>query len=433
MAEYKRKRRGALKPIPKMKGKPVKKEELIKEAEVIAKNQTDTPKKQQQRKQEQQKQMRVVQGKKLKLQQQFKTTAITISAVVLLVILLEILLPAGIFETIANGFTLIGKGGYPISLESSATNNVISKGSYYYLLTNNSIEGYSAAGKKTFSYAHGFEKPVLKTSNKRALVFEQGGKRALIFTIRGLDKTIEAEEKIKNGAIGDDGSYAFITSATGYTAQVCVYEENGEKVYTWLSAKELVNNVGVAPSGKKIAVSTVTSSVGTYNSKVLVFNFKSSSPEYEKSYEDTVVYAIDTAFNSGFSVLTANEYNFIRWSNFKISQYTNEYNTSMIRVGNNGVAVLYNRENDKTDNRIAIFSKNGKLKREIKFKGLINDFALKNNHIYCVSDTNAYILSNDGSFMRKGECGFGVVRVCPIGQNSMAIFTDNSIDKIKLE
>jgi hypothetical protein len=35
--------------------------------------------------------------------------------------------------------------------------------------------------------------------------------------------------------------------------------------------------------------------------------------------------------------------------------------------------------------------------------------------------------------MRKGECGFGVVRVCPIGQNSMAIFTDNSIDKIKLE
>lgn len=433
MADYRRKRRGALKPIPKMKGKPVKKEELIKEAEIIAKNQTNTPKKQQQLKQERQKQMRVVQGKKLKIQQQFKAGLSTVAIIILIAVILEALLPSGIFETIANGFTLIGKGGYPISLESSATNNVISKGSYYYLLTNNSIEGYSAAGKKTFSYAHGFENPVLKISKKRAMVFEQGGKRALIFSIRGLDKSVEIEEKIKNAAIGDDGTYAFITAITGYAAQVCVYDESGEKVYTWLSAKELVNNVAIAPSGKKIAVSTITSSVSNYNSKVYVLNFKSSSPEYEKSYDDTVVYTLDTSFKGGFSVLTANEYNFIRWSNFKITQYTNEYNTSMLRVGNTGIAVLYNRESNKTDNRIAIFSKNGKLKREIKYKGLIDDFALKNNHIYGVSDTNAFILSKDGSYLRQGECGFGVVRVCPIGQNSLAIFTDNSIDKIKLE
>ena len=105
----------------------------------------------------------------------------------------------------------------------------------------------------------------------------------------------------------------------------------------------------------------------------------------------------------------------------------------MFRSGSGGMAVVYNRESDKTDNRIAVFSKSGKLKYEFKFKGIITDFALKDGHIYTLSDSKVNILANDGSIMRSADYGFGAVRICPFSQSTAAVITDNAISRIKLE
>lgn len=423
MAEYKRKRRSAFTSAPKVNKKRIKDKAVPRDIKMVPQGE-EKPEKNN---------MRVVRGKKLANKRRFKITAITVAVIAAAVALCQLIMPAGIIETASTALHTIGGGSYPISLESTDSINTVSKGTYYYLLTNSNIEAYSNAGKRIFSYAHGFENPVLKTSKTRALVFEQDGKQALIFTHSGLKKTVDSKQSIKNAAIGDNGTYALVTSPSNYAAAVSVYKKSGELVYEWFSSKDLVNNVAVSPTGKKIAVATVSSTVGAYNSKVLVLGFKSATPLFEKGYENTVIYNIDTTFAGGFSVLTANNYNFIKWSNFKFFEYKNEYNTAMFRAGNNGVAVVYNRESDKTDNRIAIFSSNGKLKREIEFKGIITDFALKNQHIYCVSDTKVYILDNDGSIMRSADCGFGVGRSCPLGQSTVAVITDNAISKIKLE
>lgn len=422
MAEYKRKRRSTFKAAPKINKKRIK-----------GQNRQDDIKMSPEYEYKPQKNMRVVRGKKLEAKRKFKVLSTIVAIIVIVLLLCEWLMPAGIVETFSNTVATIGSGSYPLSLESSNTINAVSKGSYYYVLTNSNIEAYSGSGKRIFSHNHGFENPVLKTSQTRALVFSQGGTEALIFTLNGLQDTVEVKNKIKTAAIGDDGTYALVTKADSYAAQVSVYKKNGKLLYEWFSSKDLVNNVAVAPSGKKIAVSTISSAIGSYNSKLLVLGVNSSTAEYEKTYENTVIYTLDTSFTGGFSVLTANKYEFIKWSNFKTNEYTNEYGTDMFRTGNNGMAVVYNRENDKTDNRIAIFSKSGKLKRELQFKGIISDFAFKDGNIYCMSDTKVYILDKNGSVMRSADCGFGAVKICPISQSTAAVITDNTINKIKLE
>ncbi len=423
MADYKRKRRSAFRSAPKVDKKRMKGNAPSENIKMTSNEEEYKP----------QKNMRVLRGKKLEIKRRLRIAALIAAVLVIVLVGCELFAPAGLFETVSNMTLVIGSGSYPASLESTNTANAVSKGSYYYVLTNNSIIAYSNAGKKIFSYSHGFENPILKTSKTRALVFGQDTNQALIFTLRGLKSTIDTKQKIKNAAIGDDGTYALVTSADNYAAQVSVYKKNNKLVYEWFSSKELVNNVAVAPSGKKIAISTVCSKVGSYDSRLSVLNFKSATPLYEKVYEDTVIYNIDTSFTGGFSVLTANQFDFIKWSNYKTRSYENEYNTAMFRAGSSGMAVVYNRDSDKTDNRIAVFSKSGKLKNEIKFKGIITDFGIKDGNIYCISDTKAYILDKNGKIIRSGECGFGAVRICPIGQNTVAIVTDNTIDKIKLE
>jgi hypothetical protein len=423
MAEYKRKRRSAFKSAPKARKPKVKQEKIFEDIEM-------TPHKTQKKPE---KNMKVLRGKKYKTKRRSKAAMVALTVILIAVGICQLLMPAGIIEPASNMVATIGGGSYPITVEGSETLNVSYKTAYYYLLTNKTIEAYSNSGKKIFSYNHGFENPVLKTSKTRALVFGQNTNQALIFNLKGLATSLEVKENIKNAAIGDNGTYALVTSSGNYAAQVSVYKKNGDLLYEWFSSKDLVNNVAVSPNGKKIAVSTLDSAVGTYNSKLSVLGFSSATPEYEKLYENTIIYTLDSSFSGGFSALTSNAYSFVKWSNFKTREYKNDYNTAMFRVGNNGVAVVYNRESNKTDNRIAVFTKNGKLKTELEFKGIITDYSVKNHHIYCVSDTKAYILDNEGGFMRQGECGFGASRVFPLGQNAMAVITDNEISKIKLE
>ena len=423
MADYKRKRRSRFKSAPKIDKKRINKKIVSNDIKMFSQEETDNTKNR----------IRVVRGKKLETKRRLKITAIAISVVCIAVLICQLIMPAGIIETLTNTIAVVGGGRYPIALESSQTLNIISKNSYYYLLSNGNVEAYSNAGKRIFSYSHGFEKPIIKTSKTRAIVFGQNGTQALIFTLKGLEDTIDIKQNIKNAAIADNGTYALVTSADNYVAAVSVYKKSGKLVYEWFSSKDLVNNVAVSPFGKSIAVSTLSSKVGAYDSKLMVFGFESATPKFEKVYEDDLIYSLDSSFKSGFSVLTANKHDFVKWSNFKLSEYKNEYNTAMFRAGNNGVAVVYNRENNKIDNRIAIFSSNGKLKREIEFKGIITDFMLKNQHIYCISDNRVYILDNDGKVMRSADCGFDVTRCCPLGQNAVALITDNSINKIKLE
>lgn len=425
MAEYRRKRRGAFKSVPKVNKKHLKgytqTEDIKMKPDIEDKEFVP------------QKKMRVVPGKKLERKRRFKIGVMAIAVIAIVVLICELLMPAGIIETLSNWTSVIGGGSYPVSLESSNTVNAVSKDSYYYLLTNNSICAFSNGGKKVFSYSHGFENPVLKTSETRAIVFEQGGTQALIFTLSELVSTVETKQKIKNAAIGDNGTYALVTNADNYAAQVSVYDKNDELQYEWFSSNDLVNNVAVAPSGKKIAVSTIKSNVGKYDSCVYVFEFDSATPQFEKRYEETAVYTLDTSQGGGFSAVTSNQYDFVYWSDYEIVSYKNEYTTSMFRASDNGIAIVYNRESDKTDNRIAIFSDDGELEKELEFKGIITDFALRDGNIYCISDTKAYILDDNGKVMRSKDCGFGVKRICPTGQDTIAVITDNIIDEIKLE
>ena len=105
----------------------------------------------------------------------------------------------------------------------------------------------------------------------------------------------------------------------------------------------------------------------------------------------------------------------------------------MLRESSKGALLVYNRENDKTDNRIVVISNKGDVKHQLQFNGIITDIALKNNHIYCISDTKAYILDMEGKTIRTADCGFGVVRFSVVSQNEIAVVTDNQINTIKFE
>lgn len=377
--------------------------------------------------------MKVVKGRKLEKKRKFKIGAVVTAIIICAFLILQVIFPAGIIETLSTATALLGTGSYPIELESNETVNVMSSGSYYYILSNTHINAVSNSGKQLFSYNHGYENPVLKVSSWGALVFEQGGTEGLLFNAKKLKSTVKTEKPILSGAISDSGRYALATLSDKYASSVSVYSKNGDIVYEWYSAKDIVNNVLLSSNGKKLAVSTFDSSGGQYSSAISVLGFESATPLHTEKFENTLVYTLDGSFRSRFAVVTDNKIKYIKWRGFKSSEYKSEYSTAFFRTGKGGYVTVFNRENDKTDNKITVFSKYGKQKAEFNYKGVVSDIAVYGNHIYCMNDTEIFLLDTDGKVLRKGVCGFGAVRFIPVSTNSVIVFTDNKIESIKLE
>lgn len=426
MPDYKKKKHSRFSPQPKRAKKTREKSE---EKPQEIKMSPEKPKRKASRKPD----MKVVRGKKLANKKKLKVIAIALAIVVLVVTIFQLSLPAGIIDTLSNSFATIGGGSYPIELDGTETINCVSKGSYYYILSNTHIGAYTNSGKELFSYAHGFESPVLKASTSRAIVFNQGSTQVLIFDLKGLKESFDTKKDIITAGISDSGAYAIATHSDKYTAAVSVYNKRGKMLYEWYSAEDLVNGVAVSPNGKKIAVATFSTSVGKYKSKLSILNFKSPTAEHTESFDESLIYDLDTSHSSRVGVVTSNKISFIKWSNYKKTEYENEYNTAFFRAGKGGYIAVFNRENDKTDNHIAYFSKSGKLKAEIKYSGIISDIRASGSHIYCMSETEIALLNDEGEVLRKASCGFGAVRIAITSSNTVAVITDSEIDKAELE
>ena len=175
----------------------------------------------------------LLRGKKAEIKKRWQVILAGVLVVILAITICQIAIPAGIPETLSTTVSAMGTGEFPIEFESTNTNNVVAKQGYFYVLTDSEIKAVSNGGKVIFSYSHGFENPVLKTSSTRAIVFNQGGNDALIFSLNKLQESITLEDEIINAAIGDNGTYALVTNAKSYVAKVSVYKKNNKLIYEW--------------------------------------------------------------------------------------------------------------------------------------------------------------------------------------------------------
>ncbi len=376
--------------------------------------------------------MRVVKGKKLERQRRVRILLSAAALAAAAAVILHLILPVSIAENIGNLTAVLGSGSYPAELSGGETLNAVSRGLYYYVLTNTEISAFSSSGKKIYSVAHGAENPVLKTSKTRALVFSQGGDEAIIYNLRAKKAAVKTDNDIITACISDSGVYAVATRSESYASVVTVYSKYNKKIYEWFSSSDTVNNVCLSPNGKKLAVSTFGAASGRFSSKINVLEFDSATPKYSESFDGSPIYSIDNLKNYGFSAVFSNSVLFVSWSVYKKSEYKNDYAAAMFRIGDGGACAVFNRESDRTDNRIAVFGAKGQLKSEFEFKGIISDIELSGGHIYCISDTVLRILSEKGETLREADCGFGVQRLAVTGTNRAAVITDNRIDEITL-
>lgn len=376
--------------------------------------------------------VRVVKGKKLERQRRFRVVLSSLALLVAVGVVLSFLVPVSIGESITNLLMPIGAGKYPIELYGTQALNAVGKDFYYYVLTDSDLTALSDGGKKIYSVSHGFANPVLKTSTTRALVFDQGGNGYSIYNLkeRVVEKT--TKETIRTATISRSGNYAIVTDSDSYTAVVRVYNKKNKLLFEWRSAADMVNNVVLSASGKRLAVSTVNGTNGQLNGKVMIFKFDEKQPVFTADYVDQPVLALETFGSRYLGVFTEHTYTRVHWNKLTKTERTDENPLAMVRVGQGGVLV-YQRSSDHSDNRIVYLSGSGEVKNEFSYKGVIGDISVGQGHIYCIGENAVRVFDKKGTLLKSADCPFGGERFVSISSNAIAFITNSEIVKIELD
>ena len=378
--------------------------------------------------------MHVVAGKKLERNRKYKSIIGFVAAILIIFFVFEAFLLAGVVQTVSNIIATTGTGSFPITLSGTKTYNTVTMGNYFYHLSDTHFSAYSNAGKKLFSEPHGFEKPVLTVSKGRALIYDQGANGLQIFDLKGLEYSNTTEREIISASISDSGSYAVATYSDEYASAVSVYSKKNKLIYEWYSAEDIINAIAFSSNGKRIAVASYKSLSGVFSSKLNVINCesKTATPEHTKTYENSLIYSLKNS-NNRFCVIKSNGIDYIKWSNFDISEYKNDYSISKFRSNSSYNVAVFCRESDNTDNAIVIFSKKGKVKYTVKYKGIINDIQVKGSNIYCINDSEISVLDFEGNLSRSKSYGYGGISVAVTSTNTVAVISDSEIERVKLD
>lgn len=376
--------------------------------------------------------IKVVRGAKLKQKHRTKIILTSIAAIAIACVVLSFVLPVSLYENAINLFSAMGTGKYPNQLVGSTVLDTESNGSYYYVLTDTNITAYSNSGKKIFTEMHGFANPVMSVADTRVLVFDQGGDDLYVYNLSGLIDTLKTDNDIINANISRSGSFAVSTHSDNYTSVVTVYDKNFNTVFTWNSAKDIINNVLLNSRGNKIAVSSLNSVSGQYVSKLHILNFDSADPLNTVEFNNSAVLSLCNTGN-GISVITHDGYKFVDWKKYTTTELTVSGEINMMRTTGKGVLLVYNRANDRSDNTVILISSKGVKTNEFKLNDSITDIQYDNKRIYYVNDVTVNLLDKNGNILRNGDSDYGIKKIVVISSNAVAAVNDSEISKITIE
>ncbi len=376
--------------------------------------------------------IKVVRGAKYNRNVRNKFFLSLITFLALIYFIFYLILPVGVYENIVNASALLGQGKYPIDISGNDVINCVSQSQYYYVLSDTSIAAYSNSGKTILNDFHGFSNPILSTSATRAIVYDQGGKTIYVYNLGGLIQKIETKHEIITASISRNGYIAVATHSDSYTSVVTVYDKNFKQIFTWNSAKDIINNVLVNNSGNRLALSTFNASAGQYTSKMMILNFESADPLHTVDLGNSLALSLINS-GKGVSVITSDNCKFVHWKKFNTNDVSCSGQINFVRKSDNGLLLVFNRANDRSDNTIVLVSNKGVKTKEFNINNFITDIQYSKGRVYYISDTNINILDSEGNILRYGNCDYGAQKFAVISSNTTAVVTDTKIIKTDIE
>lgn len=355
-----------------------------------------------------------------------------IAAIILTVLIIHILTPTGLVESIQNKVTTFGNANLPATVYSQNSEQFIRYGDAVCSLNDTFFEVYSKSGKLMQAVSHGMSDPVLETSEARFLLYDRSRYGISIYNYSSELYQATFEHNIISADISRSGAYAVVTDSDMFMNSVYVYNKNNKLVYTWNSAGSYVTDVAVSNNGKSIAVCLVNAKGGVYSSSVYVLDFNSASPKVKYDF-DYLVSSVTTV-NSKYVLANGTDKAILLGIN---ASSMTEVAASSVRyfatAANGYSAVCFGRSNNERDNTVAVVSKNGEITASIKADYIVSSISLGDDYIAVHSEKTVIAYDFEGNEIARITAVTKPLFVAAVSDNYVLALDNTKLYKLDLK
>jgi WD40 repeat protein len=98
-------------------------------------------------------------------------------------------------------------------------------------------------------------------------------------------------------AIGDNGTYAIASGASGFASQMTVYSKNYDtvspEIYSWQSPNCRITALAVSPNGKEVVAAGLSGENGSLKTTLYVFDLTSDQPKMTYDLGETIILSLE--------------------------------------------------------------------------------------------------------------------------------------------
>lgn len=197
-------------------------------------------------------------------------------------------------ENVKSYFMSLGAGdGFPYSMDALEIRDIKINNSNLHILTTDKTITLNQTAKEIMPQEHPYSNPAMKSKGTGFIVFDLDSARFRIMNNTEIVHEDEASGKITAAAIGAKGNYALGTYGDTVQSMLTVYSKKNEEIFIWKFKSERITDISLSDNGKFAAVATVDVKDGEVNSRLYVFDFKSTEYVSCFDYPSTTLVKVD--------------------------------------------------------------------------------------------------------------------------------------------
>ncbi|MCL2052892.1 MAG: DUF5711 family protein [Oscillospiraceae bacterium] len=179
--------------------------------------------------------------------------------------------------TPANTAELAG-GHFPISIEGGASYSLSALDNGFCVLDDSRFFSYNLDGKINFTAQHNFANPALTVSDKKALIYDLGGRGFSLMSRSREVYSLRADAPIMFARLSSNDTAVVVAKSDKHLAYIMVYDSNGINVFNYGSVRRVID-VCFSAENDGFYITTVGSKGGRIVCEVLYYRL--SQVEYD--------------------------------------------------------------------------------------------------------------------------------------------------------
>ena len=321
-----------------------------------------------------------------------------------------------------------GAEGMPVDISGMNILQTFPVGENIGILTDTAYALYAKNGKTLLSERHDFANPIVETSGRRFLIYDQGGTRLIV---RMRDKILfekEFEYKIVSADLSADGMLSVVTAAQRYASQLHVFDSAyEEEIFTWSASNEYIICASANSDTKTVAAAALSANEsGEIVTNIHVFTTEAAVQLAKREFKGSSVLSLEFDENGDIKTVCDNIAAVLDRSGNIIGSYIfSSAPAACINTGGKSGAVLvFDRFIEERAADVVFLGENMTETKTVSIGGkyICSSGNGINTAVYCSG--KAYVFNAEGENTASFESEQDAVLINIVGENLFAITRD---------